>query len=77
MSGAAPDDRCPRCGGAFHCGADDAVPCACSTVRLDTATLARLRQQFSGCLCVACLHAIAAGEPLRPAASAGAEAEAP
>lgn len=52
--------RCPRCGGAFHCGLRDPAPCACTTVTLDAATLARLRAAYHGCLCLACLHALSA-----------------
>ena len=52
-------DRCARCGGAFHCGAADAAPCPCTTVRLDAATLARLRERYRGCLCLRCLAALA------------------
>jgi len=51
--------RCPRCGGAFHCGANDADPCACCGLRLDEATLADLRTRYTGCLCLACLREIA------------------
>jgi hypothetical protein len=57
MSGMA-DDRCPRCGGSFHCGANDAAPCACNTIKLDAATLAALRARYDGCLCLACLRAL-------------------
>ena len=46
---------CPRCGGAFHCGVNDSVPCACGTVRLDEATLRALRERYSSCLCLSCL----------------------
>ena len=53
-------DHCPRCGGGFHCGAHDAAPCACTGLKLDEATLADLRRQFKGCLCLNCLRAIAA-----------------
>lgn len=60
---AAPRQRCPRCGGDFHCGANDAGPCACTTICLDAASLAALRAQFSGCLCLRCLAAIARGAP--------------
>jgi hypothetical protein len=52
--------RCPRCGGSFHCGANDAAPCACGAVQLDDATLAGLRMRYTGCLCLACLREIAA-----------------
>jgi|APLow6443716910_1056828.scaffolds.fasta_scaffold201146_2 hypothetical protein len=55
-------DRCPRCGGAFHCGMNDAAPCPCTGIVLDAATLAQLRQRYSGCLCLACLHSLAAGQ---------------
>ncbi len=57
---AAASDRCPRCGGGFHCGANDPTPCACTGVPLAAATLDELRQQFKGCLCLNCLSEIAA-----------------
>jgi hypothetical protein len=64
-------ERCPRCAGGFHCGIDDAQPCACTSIELKPETLAELRTQFTGCLCLACLHELAAGEaqglPQRPA----------
>lgn len=56
-------DRCPRCGGGFHCGANDAEPCACAALKLDAATLAELRQQYAGCLCLKCLHEISLSMP--------------
>ena len=59
MSGGA-DSRCPRCGGAFHCGVNDPEPCACTTLSLDDSTLANLRQRFDGCLCLTCLREISA-----------------
>ena len=48
-------DVCPRCAAAFHCGVTDATPCACTTVRLDAATLRALREQYGRCLCLRCL----------------------
>jgi hypothetical protein len=51
--------RCPRCGGTFHCGADDPGPCPCTTVTLDAAMLASLRERFHGCLCLTCLNELA------------------
>lgn len=65
MSGSA-DNACPRCGSAFHCGVNDARPCACTTLQLDAATLAGLRQRYTGCLCLACLRELAAA-PLKHA----------
>ncbi len=53
-------DRCPRCGGGFHCGANDLSPCPCSSLQLDEATLTMLRERFRGCLCLACLREFAA-----------------
>jgi hypothetical protein len=58
MSGAA-DDLCPRCGRAFHCGMNDAAPCACTSRVLDAPTLAALRERYVGCLCLACLGELA------------------
>lgn len=57
-------DRCPRCGGGFHCGAADAAPCPCSTLTLTPELQAALRERWQGCLCLACLKALAAGAPL-------------
>ncbi|MBP6252211.1 MAG: cysteine-rich CWC family protein [Rubrivivax sp.] len=65
------DTRCPRCGGAFHCGMHDAAPCPCAVPSLPAATLAALRARYSGCLCLACLTAVAAGSPLEAVVSAG------
>jgi hypothetical protein len=63
---------CPRCGAAFECGAalPAATPCACATVDLAPAQRAALRSRYEGCLCLACLQAVARGE-------AAASAEAP
>jgi hypothetical protein len=51
---------CARCGGAFHCGANDPTPCACTGLRLNAELLAALRRRYTGCLCAACLQALAA-----------------
>lgn len=61
------DSLCPRCGQAFHCGAHDAAPCPCGTLKLPPETLATLRGQYSGCLCLRCLAELAAAG--RPAIS--------
>jgi hypothetical protein len=52
---------CARCGGAFHCGANDLTPCACTGLKLSAERLADLRQRYSGCLCLTCLRALAEG----------------
>ena len=52
------DDRCPRCGGGFHCGVNDAAPCPCTTVTLDAVTQAALRARYDGCLCLRCLRCL-------------------
>ena len=67
MSGpaAAPSpDRCPRCGEAFHCGMNDAAPCACTAPQLDAALQQALRERYRGCLCLRCLQALARGAAL-------------
>ena len=64
------ESRCERCGGQFHCGANDPAPCACTTVTLDTATLAHLRATYEGCLCLRCLAELAAGGKVNPSAAA-------
>ena len=55
-------DSCPRCGGGFHCGAQDSAPCACTGLQLSAAQLQALRARYSRCLCLACLAAVAAGQ---------------
>jgi Cysteine-rich CWC len=65
---------CPRCGAGFHCGVHDAAPCACTTLSLDADLLARLRERFDGCLCLACLaelQAAHAHEKSRPGLATG------
>ena len=52
------DATCERCGGRFHCGVHDAEPCACGGLNLSRALLARLRRDYRGCLCLACLQAL-------------------
>jgi hypothetical protein len=56
------ESRCERCGSRFHCGANDAEPCACTRIALDAATLARLRATYEGCLCLRCLAELSAPE---------------
>jgi len=53
-------DTCPRCGGGFHCGVNDAGPCACTTIALSPELLAELRANYTTCLCLACLAELAA-----------------
>jgi len=52
-------ERCPRCGGGFHCGIDDAGPCACTGITLDAALQRQLRERYRGCLCLRCLQTVA------------------
>lgn len=56
-----PNSRCPRCGGAFHCGASEAR-CDCFGIQLDAALRERLTREFSACLCLRCLRELQAGE---------------
>jgi len=51
---------CPRCRGDFLCGAKDAR-CECFDLKLDDATRERIGREFCGCLCLACLKALASG----------------
>lgn len=70
-SGSPPlNDRCPRCGGGFHCGVNDAAPCPCTTVTLDAATQVALRTRYSGCLCLRCLQALREEAPSPPTRAA-------
>lgn len=69
--GPAAADRCTRCGSSFHCGSNDAAPCACTTVTLSAALQQHLREAYLGCRCVRCLHELttapADGEASGPA----------
>lgn len=62
--------RCAHCGADFHCGVNDAEPCACTRIALAATTLAALRERYAGCLCLACLSTLSAREALDPAAPA-------
>jgi hypothetical protein len=55
---------CPRCGAAFECGAarPPATPCGCAGIGLTPAQRALLAERYDGCLCLACLGAIARGD---------------
>lgn len=64
----AADARCPRCGKAFHCGANDPTPCPCGSFALSAATTQMLREQYASCVCMACLAQLQA--PPAPAAQA-------
>jgi hypothetical protein len=59
MSGAGPlqDERCPRCGDAFHCGAAE-PRCDCFDLHLSPELRQQLAQQYSSCLCIACLKTL-------------------
>jgi hypothetical protein len=57
------EKRCQKCGQAFDCGG--LFGCWCRSVKLDPAALAALREQYSDCLCPACLQQAAgpSGQP--------------
>jgi hypothetical protein len=57
---------CPRCGNAFHCGANDATPCACTLIRLGASALTELRARYETCVCLKCLAEIADRQEGRP-----------
>ncbi|MBQ0929476.1 cysteine-rich CWC family protein [Ideonella sp. 4Y16] len=59
-------DRCPRCGGGFHCGAQDPGPCACTRLQLTPEVLQAMRARWTRCLCLACLQALSEGAPTDP-----------
>ena len=61
-------ERCPRCGGEFHCGVNDETPCACTGLKLDAALLSDLSRRWDGCLCLRCLVELQAHQA--PATSA-------
>ena len=71
MDGPALADRCPRCGGGFHCGRADALPCACTGLTLSAELQSALRLRYPGCLCLPCLAALATGAPLAPLGPSG------
>ena len=52
------EKRCQKCGQAFDCGG--LFGCWCWKVKLDAAGRAALREQYSDCLCPACLNQSAA-----------------
>lgn len=75
MSGepAAAESRCPRCTEAFGCGMNGPAPCPCTGLTLNATLQRALRERYSGCLCLRCLHVLAQGAALDlpPPAGAG------
>lgn len=65
------DERCPRCGGEFHCGVNDKTPCACTGLKLDAALLSELRGRWDGCLCLRCLAELQAQQTQAASARSG------
>lgn len=63
--------RCPRCGAAFGCGAAGPAPCPCTAIALGADLQAALRDRFTGCLCPACLRALARGADVAPPRTGG------
>ena len=51
------DDKCPRCGEAFFCGAAE-PRCDCFDLKLSAALRQSLAAQYSSCLCIACLKTL-------------------
>jgi hypothetical protein len=64
-----PNATCPRCGGVFHCGVNEPMPCACGQFKLSAATTQMLREQFSRCVCMACLSQLQTSQLQTPAPS--------
>jgi hypothetical protein len=54
----AKEKRCAKCGRPFDCGG--LLGCWCRDIKLDASKLAALRQQYTDCLCPACLESYAA-----------------
>ena len=65
-------DRCPRCGGGFHCGMNDAAPCACTAhhARRGHAGRSCASATAAACACAACGRWPRARRPEKPCATA-------
>ncbi len=50
---------CPKCNQSFECCADDISKCHCISVKIDTDTIAQLKDEFDDCLCGKCLQELA------------------
>jgi len=51
------EKKCPKCGKSFFCY--NSSFCACSTIKISTATMTSLHKQYTGCLCTECLKSFA------------------
>lgn len=60
------NERCPRCGGDFHCGARE-ERCECFELMLAEALRRELAQRYERCLCLPCLRELAALSKSAPA----------
>ncbi|WP_409993952.1 MULTISPECIES: cysteine-rich CWC family protein [Roseateles] len=56
------EDRCPRCGGSFHCAAAEGF-CDCFELQLSAPLRQALAAQYSSCLCINCLKQLQSQTP--------------
>jgi hypothetical protein len=57
---------CPRCGGTFHCGVKEPMPCACGQFKLTQETTQMLRKTYDRCVCMNCLAQLQMPKPPSP-----------
>lgn len=62
MPDSIPNERCPRCGGGFHCGARE-EGCDCFDLKLSEELRRELAQRYDRCLCLPCLRELALSKP--------------
>jgi hypothetical protein len=55
------DKICERCGKYFDCSHNDVSNCLCASIELDAQQLEYIEQNYSDCLCHACLMEIKSG----------------
>ena len=50
--------NCPRCGAGFECKTGDIAHCQCSSIQLSETETKFIANQFTDCLCAACMKAM-------------------
>jgi hypothetical protein len=58
LSSSPQEKKCPRCGTAFECRADEIAECQCNAIELNEAERTFVSNAYVDCLCAKCLREV-------------------
>ncbi|SMO34980.1 Cysteine-rich CWC [Saccharicrinis carchari] len=62
--------KCPRCKGSFECKGSNIQKCQCKSIKLSSQAYQFIRDNYTDCLCLACLQQIEKERQCSPKLSA-------